>query len=121
MGKFGKVERVLYDFDKKETDITPDEAIKPADGKALTEAVVLLVKAERLRQNTKWGFPQSKTTAEWGIILGEEVGEVMKELNDVHFDKKPQDDLISELVQVAAVSVSMIEHILLEKEGGQGR
>ena len=73
------------------------------------EAVNLII-AERIRQDKKWGFPQYNTDAEWGIILAEEFGEVMKEINELHYGRKQdKTEYKKELVHLAAVCVSMLE------------
>jgi len=72
------------------------------------------INKERARQDTKWGFPQKNNLAEWGIILGEEVGEVMQAMNEVSFRNEDQTHLLEELIQVAAVAVSIIEHLTME-------
>jgi len=72
------------------------------------------IKTERARQDDKWGFPQNNTLPEWGIILGEEVGEVMQAMNEVRFRNENQAHLLEELIQVAAVAVAIIEHLTME-------
>lgn len=72
------------------------------------------INIERSRQDEKWGFPQINSIPEWGIILGEEVGEAMQEMNEIRFREKGMDSLIAELIQVAAVAVAIIEHITME-------
>lgn len=62
---------------------------------------------ERLRQDDKWGYPQERTLLYWLAVLNEEVGEVNKEVLD-HADPLL---LRAELVQVAAVCVSIIMHM----------
>ena len=74
-----------------------------------------LIHAERLRQDKLWGFPQCNNIAEWGIILAEEFGEAIKEINELHFNNGNYNKVETELIQLAAVCVSIIEHIL-EKE-----
>lgn len=67
--------------------------------------------AERKRQDELWGFPQKNTNAEWGCILAEECGEVAQEVLRIRFSDKSPEDLKTELVQVAAVCVSWLEHL----------
>lgn len=81
-----------------------------------TTEILEKVAAERTRQDSKWGYPQKNTLPEWGIILGEEVGEAMKELNELHFRRRSHPStslgyLITELIQTAAVAVSIVEHL----------
>lgn len=68
---------------------------------------------ERARQDGLWGFPQANSNPEWSTILTEEVGEVAQEVLRVRFGGKSEADLEMELIQVAAVCVSWIEHIRL--------
>ena len=61
---------------------------------------------ERNRQDEKWGYPQHNYF-EWFAILVEEVGEIAKELNggdDI-------ENLKTEITQVAAVAIAMLEAI----------
>lgn len=74
--------------------------------------------AERERQDAKWG-EQNHAPFVWLSILGEEVGEANKAaLESVVFRKdKPIDEWLNsglqkyrtELIQIAAVAVSMVE------------
>jgi NTP pyrophosphatase (non-canonical NTP hydrolase) len=68
------------------------------------------IKAERARQDTKWG-EQNHHPAEWCMILGEEVGEVNKAALEFHFGHKggSPEKYREELIQVAAVAVVMLE------------
>jgi len=84
------------------------------------------IKAERERQNQKWG-EQNHKGIEWIAILSEEVGEASKEILDHHFKnpvKNTEGKSVApavadqalrlscyrkELIQVAAVAVQMIE------------
>lgn len=62
------------------------------------------VAKERKRQDRLWG-EQNHTPREWIGILGEEFGEVCKEINEVGAETSYR----IELIQVAAVAVAMIE------------
>lgn len=68
------------------------------------------VQQERDRQDMKWGYPQLNTFCEWASILGEEYGELAKELNELNFGRGDMCKMIEEAVHVAAVAVSIIEH-----------
>ena len=74
------------------------------------------INKERIRQETKWG-EQNHSPIEWIAILTEEVGEVAKEAVDFHFNDNEEIDYYllhkyrEELIQVAAVAVSMIESL----------
>lgn len=45
------------------------------------------------------------------MILAEEVGEVMQEINEVHFRHRSTINLETELIQVMAVCMSYLEHV----------
>ena len=67
---------------------------------------------ERTSQNEKWGYPQDNTPFEWLSILTEEVGEFAEALNNALLGG--DGDLghaMVEAVQVAAVAVSIVEHL----------
>lgn len=74
------------------------------------------VTLERARQDRLWGT-QNHDPFKWLSILGEEVGEANKAANDAHdwkdsMGNKRWGDLKNyrtELIQVAAVAVSMVE------------
>lgn len=78
------------------------------------------IKQERKRQDQKWG-QQNHSPIEWCAILGEEVGEVQKAALEHHFKhaqymgKNRESIQLNayriELIQVAAVAVSMIESL----------
>ena len=84
------------------------------------------IKNERKRQDEKWG-EQNHYPIEWCAILGEEVGEVNRAAIEEHFkeDYREQfkngnfDNYRSELIQVAAVAVAMIECIDKNIKNGQ--
>lgn len=67
------------------------------------------INAERDKQDARWGFPQHNTITEWVSILAEETGEVAMAVND-----KDWGNLRVELIQVAAVCVSLLEHLALK-------
>lgn len=77
--------------------------IKNAD---VFERVISEVK----RQVEKWGV-QDHDGYKWYSVLGEEVGEVGKELNDAFHRPLDYGKLEEELVQVMAVCFSMIESL----------
>lgn len=71
------------------------------------EALLPEVTRECKRQIKKFGN-QSWTPLEWSVILGEEVGEVDKEVLENHFNGKSLDNYREELIQVIAVAMSMV-------------
>ncbi|MFC5408031.1 hypothetical protein ACFPMF_01830 [Larkinella bovis] len=78
-----------------------------------TDIVLAEVRGERERQEAKWG-QQNRRPHIYSIILNEEVGEVNKAICEWYFgdaDATLQNlkDIRSELIQVAAVAVAMVE------------
>jgi len=66
---------------------------------------------ERQRQDAKWGFPRNDLdVTDWVTILTEEVGEAAEAALRFQFDQEPVDPFIKELIHIAAVAVSVIEH-----------
>ena len=76
------------------------------DSKKIIKSIIL----ERNRQDIKWGV-QNHNIYKWLAILSEEVGEVSKSALEGHLD-----DVKEELVQVAAVSVAIIESLVRNSE-----
>lgn len=79
---------------------------------SLTAVAVAAIHAERERQDMKWGSQRHLHDDVWNRILGEEVGEVAKALNE----QEPIENLRAELVQVAAVCVAWIEALDTRKD-----
>jgi NTP pyrophosphatase (non-canonical NTP hydrolase) len=81
---------------------------------------------ERDYQDRKWGDESRHPWSEWAAILGAEVGEVCTEIKDLTWhptgDKEQLSGLRSELIQVAAVCVAMVEQIddIKDTDGGEG-
>lgn len=72
-----------------------------------------LVIGERRRQDEKWGFPQKNSYFEWVSILLEEVGEFSQEVNNAFIHGRKGNPLraMTEVIQVCAVALSIIEHL----------
>lgn len=64
---------------------------------------------ERLRQDHKFG-ERDQHAMMWAVILGEEVGEVNKEICESGFEWTPNDNYRNELIEVAAVSLAAIQN-----------
>ena len=76
------------------------------------EQAIQRVIKERNRQDAKWGFPQHNTPFEWLSILTEEVGEFAQALNNALLGGDGNlEHAMVEAVQVAAVAVSIVEHL----------
>lgn len=72
------------------------------------EGAVYDICAERVRQDLKWG-EQNHDPDRWMSILMEEVGEFAQASLQARFGKGSPAAVREELVQVAAVALSMIE------------
>ena len=76
-----------------------------------------IVRAERIRQDNKWG-EQNHPPIYWMGILGEEFGELCEAVNESSFANadKPQlggvQNMLTEASHVAAVAVSFMEFLL---------
>ncbi|WP_017860442.1 MazG-like family protein [Leptospira interrogans] len=77
----------------------------------MKEQILNEILEERKKQDQQWG-EQNHVPIEWCAILVEEVGEVSKAALETHFKYGGKNDYIeyrNELIQVAAVSLAMIE------------
>ena len=100
--------------------MTCDTYGTPADRRAdKTDQVLTLILAERVRQFEKWGR-QDHEPALWYAILGEEFGEVGKEICEAaaEFSREQQTagwlhlcSLKTELVHLLAVGTAMLESL----------
>lgn len=79
--------------------------------------VSAMVQTERRRQDSKWGV-QRHPHPLWYVILGEEVGEVAEALQRGSVSEKETDagDLLTELIQVAAVAQAFAEQVYEEMQ-----
>lgn len=94
---------------------TQDQQPAAPDAAAIYDAI----RAERARQDTKWGPPTARTHggAVWLTVLTEEVGEAARALLNLRVSNTAQhitptvrvQNLRAELVQVAAVAVAWLE------------
>lgn len=80
----------------------------------ITSAVLTEVAVERIRQTKLWG-EQNHSAWGWAPILGEEVGEVSKAMNE-----NDSPNYREELIQVAAVAVAMVESYDRHGAAGDG-
>lgn len=72
------------------------------------DEVIELVRAERAKQDEKWGIQHHPPTM-WLTILTEEVGEACQAALDTHFAGKPIQFYRDELIQIAAVAMAALE------------
>jgi len=72
----------------------------------MNPATLAAIQEELVRQDAKWGSQRALPARTWGMILGEEFGEVCQAINER--------DAVSareELVQVAAVAIQAIDSL----------
>jgi hypothetical protein len=82
-----------------------------AFGDITQHAALVLVLAERKRQDKKWGANRHLSNLLWNAILSEEFGEAAKEVLE-----KDDEKLLAELSQVAAVALAWMEDLIATKE-----
>lgn len=93
----------------------------------LTGQALLQVQKERERQTSLWGRQTYKNPLYWLGILSEEVGEFAQAANETILQNAKKkhlggaDNMVKELIQVAAVAVAAAEDILEQKEKENGR
>lgn len=73
------------------------------------------IKAERERQDQKWGIQRHHPFL-WNTILAEEFGEINKATLDFFNGEESFEDIEMELIQTAAVCVSYLQSIRADKE-----
>ncbi len=85
---------------------------EPLDRCRIEPAVLRLIEEERERQEEKWG-QQHHSSADWLVILQEEIGEVCQEIlrwGDVIIPVNGMGrELTNELVQATAVLIAWLE------------
>lgn len=84
------------------------------------EKIIKKVLEERKRQDQKWG-EQNHNAPVWGMIIGEEYGEMCKAINEFGFNPTPEteQDIYTETVQTMASCMAMLECI--ERNRGKSR
>lgn len=69
------------------------------------------IEAERARQIAKWGDQSYRPDSEWALILGEEIGEWMRDCLDLETDHA-----VEEMTQVVTVGVAWLEARMKQRE-----
>jgi len=77
------------------------------------EGLLDYVDKENERQIKKWGI-QTHNSAEWNIILNEEIGELTKEMLEIHFGdwekaRKHYETAFKEAIQVSTLALKIAE------------
>jgi len=89
-----------------------DWPLSKPETKPSTDRIFDDILAERQRQDKTWG-PQRHAWPIWSAILTEEAGEVAEACLRAHWGAGGDlDHLREELIQVAAVAVHIVEHIV---------
>ena len=83
----------------------------------MTESALDLVRAERKRQDARWGAEEQAGDGVMLAVLGEEFGEVCRAMNDLWPNSPDKGQLLEELIQVAAVAIRWSERLVGEVEG----
>lgn len=102
LGMKAAQEREATNFDRQAVHITADAIVR------------VVINKERKRQDEKFGpLPRDISWGTWLAVLGEEFGEVSKEI--VEWDRNG--NLLTELSHVAAVAEAWMTDIMLKWEG----
>lgn len=74
--------------------------------------IIEKVLEERQRQDEKWWITDHPDPT-WGMIIGEEYGEMCKAINEFMFNpsRKTEDDIYKEAIQIMASCMAMLERI----------
>lgn len=76
------------------------------------QKIIEKVIEERKRQDDKWG-EQNHTAPVWGMIIGEEYGEMCKAINEFGFNQTPEAEqqIYTEAIHTMASCMAMLECI----------
>jgi len=76
---------------------------------------------ERRRQDAKWG-EQNHVAPIWGMIIGEEYGEMCKAINEFGFDPTPEteEQIYTEAIHTMASCMAMLECMKRARKGEGG-
>ena len=78
----------------------------------MIEEILEEVRQERIRQDARFGWPRKHSPEWWFVILGEEFGEVARDVCERAFEEgRYRDNMREELIQVAAVAIAAIEDL----------
>lgn len=88
----------------------------------MKEKIIKMVIAERERQDAKWG-EQNHIAPVWGMIIGEEYGEMCQAINEFGFNPIPEveEQIYTEAIHVMASCMAMLECIERNRYGGKGK
>lgn len=76
----------------------------------MQEKIIEKVLEERMRQDEKWG-ESNHSASVWGMIIGEEYGEMCKAINELGFSPIPEieERIYKEAIQTMASCMAMLE------------
>lgn len=90
------------------------------DKQKLRAEIFAQINEERDRQDAEYKEANGENTlSDWGCILGEENGEVLKEINDIKHKGKSTADLKKELIQEGAVIFAILEQLAANPDLGK--
>lgn len=100
--------------------MTPEEmesTFDRADAKRTEYWAMYWVKHELECQKDKWGVQDHNATV-WATIIGEEYGEMCKEVNEFMFNPTPEIEarMFDEAIQTAACCIAMCGNMLRNSE-----
>ena len=90
------------------------------DARVKEEWAILKVRDELKRQKDKWGVQDHNATM-WATIIGEQYGEMCKEVNEFMFTPTPEIEvkMFEEAVQTAAYCIAMCGNMLRNSKAVQ--
>lgn len=88
----------------------------------MQKKIIDMVLEERNRQDTKWG-EQNHIAPVWGMIIGEEYGEMCQAINEFGFNPTPKTEkqIYTEAIHTMASCMAMLESIERQRNTGARR
>ncbi len=85
----------------------------------MQEKIIEKVLEERKRQDAKWG-EQNHIAPVWGMIIGEEYGEMCQAINEFGFNptSETEEQIYTEAIHTMASCMAMLECIERMREAG---
>lgn len=78
----------------------------------MVEDILEEVRIERIKQDSRFGWPRRHEPAWWLTILAEEFGEYARDVCDRKFEEGLYlDNMREELIQIAAVAIAAVEDL----------
>lgn len=78
----------------------------------MIEDILEEVRKERIKQDSRFGWPRNHSPSWWLTILAEEFGEYARDVCDKKFEEGQYvENMREELIQIAAVAIAAIEDL----------